>query len=244
MMTSNLYSLSFETTSDYEDNLQTLLELITEADKDSIIVAPEVCLTGYDYDNFEAMYKFAPKATDAIKKISSDKIIITTMLEKRDGKVYNFAKIFYNGEVVYEQAKVNLFKFGEEHHYMEAGKIEDINIVEVAGVKIGILICFELRFKELWQKLEGADVIAIPAWWGTLRTENFKTLTRALAVMNQCYVIASDSINEECTGQSGIITPFGEVQRNDKIASLSVPYNVKEISKMRRYMDVGIKFNA
>ncbi|MEO1954556.1 MAG: carbon-nitrogen hydrolase family protein [Campylobacterales bacterium] len=243
MMTSNLYSLSFKTTCDYDNNLQTLLKLIEEADKNSIIVVPEVCLTGYDYDNFEAMCEFASVAIEAIKRVSLDKVIILTMVEKRGSKVYNFAKVFYNGDVVYEQAKAKLFKFGDEHRYMEAGDVEDITVIDIAGVKIGILICFELRFKELWQKLEGADVIAIPAWWGVLRTQNFKSLTQALAIMNQCYVIASDSLNEECTGQSGIITPFGEVKRNCHIASLKMKYNKQEIVKMRRYMDVGIKSN-
>ena len=243
MMTSNLYSLSFKTTCDYDNNLQTLLKLIEEADKNSIIVAPEVCLTGYDYDNFEAMCEFASVAIEAIKRVSLDKVIILTMLEKRGFKVYNFAKVFYNGDVVYEQAKAKLFKFGDEHRYMEAGDVEDITVIDIAGVKIGILICFELRFKKLWQKLEGADVIAISAWWGVLRTENFKTLTQALAIMNQCYVIASDSLNEECTGQSGIITPFGEVKRDCHITSLKMKYNKQEIVKMRRYMDVGIKSN-
>jgi len=240
MTISNLCSLSFKTTSNYGDNLQIVLDLIKDADENSIIVAPEVCLTGYDYDNFESMYNFSTMAIAEIKKVTTNKIVILTMLEKRDGKVYNFAKVFYNGEVVYEQAKANLFKFGQEHHYMEAGDVEDINIIEVAGVKIGLFICFELRFKDLWQRLEGADVIAVPSWWGTLRTENFKTLTQALAVINQCYVIASDSLNEECTGQSGVITPFGIVSRNEDVASLSVPYEVQEIKKMRRYMDVGI----
>jgi predicted amidohydrolase len=240
-MVSNLYSLSFETTTNYDVNLQTVLDLIQQADDNSIVVAPEVCLTGYDYDNFEEMYKFADITTQAIKKVSKNKIIILTMLEKQGDRVYNIAKIFYDTKVVHEQAKVFLFKFGEEHHYMHSGNIDDIAIVEVAGVKIGILICFELRFKELWQKLEGCDVIALPAWWGRLRTQNFKTLTQALAVMNQCYVVASDSLNEECTGQSGIITPFGEVQRNKKTPLLKVSYDIQEIKKMRRYMDIGIK---
>jgi len=54
MMTSKqreqtLCSLLFRTTSNYSDNLTTLLKLINEADENSLIVAPEVCLTGYDY---------------------------------------------------------------------------------------------------------------------------------------------------------------------------------------------------
>ncbi|QFR50376.1 carbon-nitrogen hydrolase family protein [Sulfurimonas lithotrophica] len=236
----NLCSLSFITTQSYEENLQTLLNLVKESSDGSIIVAPEVCLTGYDYDNFEAMYEFAPHATNEIKKVSNGKIIALTMLEKRGEDVYNFAKVFKDGAVVYEQAKAKLFKFGDEHKYMTAGNEEDINIFEIDGIKFGLLICFELRFKTLWQKLEGADVILVPAWWGELRRENFKTITQALAVINQCYLVASDSLNEECTGESGIITPFGEVQRNGNKPCLNIPYSPKEIKKMRKYMDVGI----
>ncbi|MCW8837955.1 MAG: carbon-nitrogen hydrolase family protein [Thiovulaceae bacterium] len=236
----NLCSLSFLTTQNYEQNLHTLLDLVKQTPENSIVVAPEVCLTGYDYDNFEAMYTFAPTATQQIKESSYGKIIALTMLEKRGEDVYNFAKVFKDGEVVYEQAKAKLFKFGDEHKYMTAGDEEDINIFEIDGIKFGLLICFELRFKTFWQKLEGVDIMLVPAWWGALRRENFKTITEALAVINQCYVIASDSLNEECTGQSGIITPFGEIQRNGNKPCLEVPYSPKEIKKMRKYMDVGI----
>lgn len=235
-----LNSLLFATSSNYEENLQTLLILIKQTQTNSIVVAPEVCLTGYDYDNFEEMLNIAPHAIEEIKKVSQNKIIILTMLERRGKKVYNFAKIFFNGEVVYEQAKAKLFKFGDEHKFMSCGDEEDINIVEVDGIKIGLLICFELRFKSLWQRLEGADIIVIPSWWGMLRRENFKILTNALAIINQCYVITSDSKNEECTGESGIITPFGVEQRNRNKPCLEIPYDTKEIKKMRKYMDVGI----
>jgi len=237
-----LCSLLFDTTTkDYNTNLQTLLTLINECSEKSLIVAPEVCLTSYDYDNFDSILEFAYFANQELKKASQGKIIITTMIEKRDDKVYNFAKIFHNGEVVYERAKARLFRFGDEHKYMEQGSDEDLKIVEVDGIKIGILICFELRFKDMWQTLEGCDVIAVPSWWGVLRTEHFKTLTQALALINQCYVVASDSLHEECTKMSGIITPMGEVQRNGNKPCLEVLCDKKEIKTMRKYMDVGIK---
>ena len=235
-----LCSLLFETTSDYEKNLQTLLHLIEQTDENTLIVAPEVCLTSYDYDNISQMLAFAPHATKALQKASCNRIIILTMLEERDGKVYNFTKIFHNGNVVYERAKAKLFRFGDEHKYMQEGSVDDFKIIEVDGIKIAIFICFELRFKELWQKSEGADVIAVPSWWGKLRSEHFKILTQALALMNQCYVVASDAKNEECTALSGIIDPQGKEERNGNTLCLSKSYSKKEISLMRRYMDVGI----
>lgn len=236
-----LCSLLFETMQNYDDNLQKLLTLIEQTKEDSIIVAPEVCLTGFDYERMDLMLEFAHRATDALKRVSHNKIIIVTMLEKRDGKVFNFAKVFYNCEVVFQRAKARLFKFGDEDKYMQEGSDEDFKIIEIAGIKLALFVCFELRFKELWQKAEGADVIAVPSWWGKLRGEHFKVLTEALALMNQCYVVASDSANEECSAMSGIITPQGKASRNGNTPCLTVEYSKKEITLMRRYMDVGIK---
>lgn len=236
-----LCSLLFESVArEHKKNLETLLDLVGKCSEKSIIVAPEVCLSGFDYDNYESALSIAPVATEALKKASKNKIIITTMLERSGEEIYNFAKIFHNGEIVYQRAKARLFRFGDEHKFMSEGKSDDIKIVEIEGIKIGVLICFELRFKEFWQKLEGCDVIAVPSWWGVLRTEHFNVLTQALAIMNQCYVVASDSQNESCTKQSGIITPHGRDERNKDQEILQIDYSVHELKSMRRYMDVGI----
>jgi len=237
-----LVSLLFDTQKlDYGKNLKILLELIEQRDEKSIIVAPEVCLTGFDYENFEEVLDFAGIADEAIKQVSHNKTIILTMLQRDGENIFNFVKIYHNGDIIHKRAKAKLFRFGDEHKFMSEGSNKDIEVVEVDGIKIGILICFELRFKELWQKLEGCDVIAVPSWWGVLRTEHFVSLTQALAIMNQCFVIASDSKDAECTKMSGIITPHGVVERNHDEAVLEVEYNKKEISIMRRYMYVGIK---
>ncbi len=246
MMTSKrvehtLCSLSFETTNDYNANLQTLLTLIDNSQKNSIIVAPEVALTGFDYENFDAITAFASYAIESIKKASANKTVILTIIEKRDDGVYNFAKVFHNGEVIYERVKAKLFKFGGEEKYFVEGNIDDIDFVLVDGIKIAILICFELRFKELWSRCEGADIIAVPAWWGKIRAKHFEILTQSLALINQCYVVASDAKNEECTKISAIISPQGEAFYNRNKPCLEVKYNKKDISLMRRYMDVGIE---
>ncbi|MEE8589048.1 MAG: carbon-nitrogen hydrolase family protein, partial [Sulfurimonadaceae bacterium] len=107
-------------------------------------------------------------------------------------------------------------------------------------LRFGLLICFEIRFKQFWNTLEGADIMLIPAQWGKLRTQNFVSLTNALAIINQCYVVASDTNNSDTTGMSGIITPFGDEQRNGEMECLIETYEEKEVRKMRRYLDVGI----
>jgi predicted amidohydrolase len=235
-----LCSLLFDTTQDYDANLELLLDLVEKTEENSLIVAPEVCLTSFDYENYDQAVAFSDIANEKLKKASYGKIIILTMLERSGDEIFNFAKIFHNGEVVYKRAKARLFRFGNEHKYMSQGSDEDLKIVEIDGIKIGILICFELRFKEFWQRLEGCDVIAVPSWWGVLRTVHFHALTHSLAIINQCYVVASDSQNRNCTKMSGIIRPHGEDERNGDRPLLEVEYDKKEIISMRKYMDVGI----
>ncbi len=236
----SLCSLLFKTTTNYEENLTTLLALIEKTPDDALIVAPEVCLTGFDYDHFDEVIAFATHANDAIKQVCQNRIVILTIIEKVGEKIYNNVKIFHKGEIVHQRGKVRLFHFGGEHHHFCESDDEDIKIIEIDGMKLGVLICFELRFKALWQKLEGADIIAAPSWWGVLRSEQFKAITQTLAILNQCYVVTSDSANAECTGLSGIITPFGVDTRNENRACLQVRYDKKEVQTMRRYLDVGI----
>lgn len=235
-----LASLRFATTSDYNENLSTLIELIEQTPVNAIVVAPEVCLTNFDYDNFDAAADFTSEALDALFGILGERTLIITLIEQRSDGIYNVAKVLQRGKVIHEQAKAHLFAFGGEHDYFSEGSDDEIVLFDVDGIRMGIVICFELRFKELWKKLEGADLIAIPAQWGKLRSDNFVTLTEAIAIINQCYVVASDTSNEEMTGQSGIITPFGVATRNGNKPCLTLPYDQKEVRKMRRYMDVGI----
>jgi len=237
-----LSTLQFSSSENYEENLQTLITLIKETPNNTIVLAPEVCLTGFDYEHFEAASSFSIKAIDTLLKLSKERIISLTIIEKREnGKFFNVAKVLHKEKVVHEQSKNMLFKLGDEHKYFTAGKDEHFKLFEVDGIKLGLMICFEMRFKNYWQDLEGADIILAPSRWGKNRTENFRVMTEALAVMNQCYVLGADASNEDCTAMSGIITPFGKAARNGNNLCLITPYDKQEIRRMRRYLDVGIK---
>ena len=237
-----LSTLQFSSTENYEENLHTLITLIEETPENSIVLAPEVCLTGFDYEHFEAASAFSLKAIDTLLKLSKKRIITLTIIEKREnGKFFNIAKVIHKEKVVHEQSKNMLFKLGDEHKHFTAGKDKNFKLFEIDGIKFGLMICFEMRFKNYWIDLEGADIILAPSRWGKNRTENFRVMTEALAVMNQCYVLGADASNEDCTSMSGIITPFGKAARNGNNLCLITEYDKQEIRRMRRYLDVGIK---
>ena len=81
----------------------------------------------------------------------------------------------------------------------------------------------------------------IPAFWGRLRKEHFETLTKALAIANQAYVICANSCGEDMAGGSGIISPFGNEKREDTSGLISQAFDAQEIKKMRRYIDIGLQ---
>lgn len=236
-----LCTLQFESTNDYEHNLATLAGLIKQTPANAVVLAPEVCLSGFDYEHFEAAALFSPKALEELLELSQERIIAFTLIEKNEkGEFFNVAKVLHKKRVAHEQPKNRLFKLGDEHKYFTQGSDKRLCLFEIEGIKFGLLICFELRFKQYWQDLEGADIILVPARWGKTRAEHFTVLTQALAIMNQCYVLAADAANEECGAQSGIVSPFGKAARNGNALCLSVSYDTQEIRRMRRYLNVGI----
>jgi predicted amidohydrolase len=241
-MKKELVALQFPFFEDrYEENLSKLTTLIKQSPKNSVVVAPELCLTNFSFDKMQEASEFGKKALEEILKLSDDRVIAFSLTEEIDGKFYNSAKILHDGKVIHSQPKAKLFKFGDEDKFFQAGNEENIKIVEIDGLKYAILICFEIRFIKFWQQLQGADIILIPALWGRLRKEQFEAITKSLAIINQAFVIASDSANSDMASSSGIITPFGEEFRDDSKEYISLSADLKEIKKMRRYMDIGIK---
>ena len=125
---------------------------------------------------------------------------------------------------------------GEEDKHLNAGKAEDIGLFEIDGIKYGLLICFELRFKDLWKQLEGADVILVPSQWGITRKKHLEILPQALAIMNQCYVIVSNSAKETMASSSAIYSPNGGVVMDDMLEAIEAEIDFSLMKKMRRYL--------
>ena len=234
----SVVSLQLKTEQSHEENLKKLLSIIktTEAE---LIVAPELCLTDFDYENFEKVAHFYETALFQLLEAVSDKILVLTMTKKEGNNFVNQALVIHNHQIVYRQNKYKLFTLGDETKYFKAGVKENIHKFTINGVTYGILICFELRFKELWKQLEGSDVIVIPARWGKPRKKHLEVLSQALAIMNQTFVIVSNSANEDMASSSAIISPWGETYTDDNIEELNQELNFQEIKKTHRIINMS-----
>jgi len=229
----SVLTLQLETEKRYEDNLEKLLSILKTTQAD-LIVAPELCLTDFDYEHFEEVADFYEIALAKLLESISDKILVLTITKREEDGFVNQALVLHNHAIVHRQNKYKLFTLGDETRYFKAGNKESLVKFTLNGISYGILICFELRFKELWRELEGTEIILIPARWGKPRKRHLEVLSEALAVMNQTFVIVSNSADDEMARSSSIISPWGESYRDDTLEQLTMELDLREIKKVRR----------
>jgi len=231
--------LQLKSFDDYQKNLDRLVEYIKINQDRELIVAPEVYLTAYDYDNFEEAIAFYERAMERLLPLISTQILVFTIIRRENDNIVNQAVVIHDHKVVYTQNKYKLFKLGDEHRYFEAGEKEAIEQFSINGITYALIICFELRFKELWQRLEGADIILIPAMWGKPRKKHLEVLSEALAIMNQSFVVVCNSADDDMAKSSAVISPWGDAIRDDEAEIIHETIDLKLLKKYRRWIPMG-----
>jgi len=151
-------------------------------------------------------------------------ILLGSILESDGNTIYNTAILIApSGDLVAKYRKLHLFTARVGDVYYNEGAIlssgRDIVVAPVDQVQLGITICYDLRFPELYRALtfKGANIIAVPANF-TLHTgkDHWEVLLRARAIENQIYVIAAAQAGmsedgKASYGRSMVIDPWGIV---------------------------------
>ena len=125
------------------------------------------------------------------------------------------------GKQVARYDKIHLFGFdmGKEH-YSEQRTIEpgrEVKVVDSPFGRLGLSICYDLRFPELYRAMKDVDIILVPsAFTETTGKAHWETLIRARAIENLAYVVAPAQggyhLNgRETHGDSMIVDPWGVV---------------------------------
>jgi len=126
------------------------------------------------------------------------------------------------GKCVTRYDKIHLFDVSttDEEHYFESGTIEagdQIVVIDSPFGRLGLAICYDLRFPELFRCMlsQGVEIIIVPAAFTALTGKaHWELLVRARAIENLCYVIAANQggyhVNgRETHGHSMIVDPWG-----------------------------------
>ncbi len=125
------------------------------------------------------------------------------------------------GERVARYDKIHLFAFDNGRERYDEGRVLEAGSEPVAfdadGVRVGLSVCYDLRFPELYRGLGACDLLAVPAaFTHTTGQAHWDLLLRARAVENQCYVIApaqggAHANGRRTWGHSQIVDPWGQV---------------------------------
>lgn len=145
------------------------------------------------------------------------------MVAPEDGKVLNTTFVYGpSGKVVCRYNKIHLFSFTKgAESYNEARTILHGNSVasfEAPFGRVGLSVCYDLRFPELYRALGDCTLLVMPAAFTyTTGKAHWEVLLRARAIENQCYVLAAAQGGHHPNGRrtwghSMLVDPWGEVK--------------------------------
>jgi deaminated glutathione amidase len=216
---------------DKSANIETALALIDQAAAGGarLVALPEIWpYLGPESGNFDAAETVPGPLTDLLAERAVRHGIYLhtgTIHEKRAGepKIFNTALVISpSGDIIARYSKIHMFDVVLDGvaSYQESATIapgDDIVTVDIDGVTVGLAICYDLRFPELFRilALKGAEVIVLPAAFTmTTGKDHWEVLIRARAIENQVFMVApaqvgADSSGKWCFGRSMIVDPWG-----------------------------------
>jgi len=183
-----------------------------------LVVLPELWRVGYsDFDGYSAKAETLDGKTASLVRETARGlqafVLGGTIIEERDGKLFNTALLVdRRGELLTSYRKIHLLDYrSRERSLLSPGDAPSVVPVEF-GV-LGLAICYDLRFPELFRTLAqgGGQIALVPSAWPARRFEAWDALTRARAVENQGYVLACDGTGSGLLGQSRVVDPWGVV---------------------------------
>ena len=236
---SNVISVSclqYTSTTNELHTLEMIKPLINKAiDLGSDIIALPECATAIQGDPLNTIKlaktqseNISLKILKEIAKTNSVHILIGSLPIKTNNKITNRSFLIGpNGKTLYKYYKIHMFdvnlpngeSYKESDTYSPGSKAVLAKVKLQKIVKIGMTICYDLRFPKLFQDLaiNGAEIITVPSAFSKNTGKlHWHTLLRARAIETGCFIIAPAQTGTHCKGRktyghSLIISPWGKI---------------------------------
>jgi predicted amidohydrolase len=228
---------------DTESNLRFLDDLLESATGLDLIVMPEMFNTGFSMQSQRIAETDDGISTQWMEQTSRK--LKTTLCGSiatcEGGKYYNRLKVIQAGETICRYDKHNLFTLAGEEKQYTSGQAQVT--FELAGWNIKPLVCYDLRFPLWCFNRQEADLMLFCANWPDARVNHWRTLLRARAIENQCFVagvnrVGVDGAGLQHSGYSALISPTGEyICEMEKQAGLFIySINQAEVIQFRNHV--------
>lgn len=183
-----------------------------------LAVLPEMWSCGFDNAHLADHAKKSPEILTRLRIFAARErmIVAGSLPEAVNGEVVNTLYVVdSDGEIKGRYRKMHLFTpTGEDRHF---GAGDKMVVADTSVGKLGLMICYDLRFPELARglALHGAEILVVSAQWPASRNTHWETLLKARAIENQCYVVGVNRVGSSGAivhgGNSQVISPLGEV---------------------------------
>ncbi|HEX6288870.1 MAG TPA: carbon-nitrogen family hydrolase [Herpetosiphonaceae bacterium] len=237
---------------DPETNLRTVQSLAAQAAKRNadLLVLPELWGSGYDLER-------APELADELNTGLFSAVaslarhhrlaICGSLLEwdPETERAYNTATLYdADGALRGTYRKIHLIGLMDEDRYLGAG--DAAPVLDLPWGQGALAICYDLRFPELFRRyaLDGAGLVLLPSEWPVQRIEHWRTLLKARAIENQCFIVACNRIGADRAntfgGRSAAIDPRGSVlvEADDMPGLLFAALNLDLLDEVRSFLPV------
>jgi predicted amidohydrolase len=196
--------------------------LLKDLEKVDLIVLPEMFHTGFSMEAQALAETMDGPALQWLKELASskDSAVYTSLIIKDEGMFFNRGVFVEPDGSIHIYNKRKTFGLAGEDKVYTSGSSE--MIVPFRGFNFQLQICYDLRFPEIVRNRMDSngsavyDVILYVANWPQRRNIHWKTLLRARAIENQCYVIGVNRVGEDgkglnYSGDSALIDALGEI---------------------------------
>jgi predicted amidohydrolase len=188
-----------------EANLERIGRAVADAAVAGAVLAvlPEAAVTGYAFGSLDEARPVARRAGGVAHNVIAGMAelhrmtVICGTLEAQGEEVFNTALIATPDGRRYSYRKMHLPYLGVDR-FTTPGP-DAPSVVEAGGIRIGVLICYDLRFPEAARMcaLDGADLIALPTNWPVGVDFHPGIFAPARAAENHCYLLACDRVGTE-----------------------------------------------
>jgi predicted amidohydrolase len=188
-----------------DSNLERIEQAVADAAGQGarLVVLPEAAVTGYVFENLDEALAVAQRATaetgDRLAGLAANHgvALIVGTLEAEGREVFNTALIYAEDGRRYRYRKMHLPYLGVDRFATPGPDAPEV--YDLAGIRVGVLICYDLRFPEAARicGLDGADLIALPTNWPVGVDFHPAIFAPARAAENHVYLLACDRVGTE-----------------------------------------------
>jgi len=232
---------------DVDENLAGVERIVRESAGDGmrLLVFPEMWSCSFPFPALGAMAERTPTIVENLRKWARDYgiVLVGSLPEEDRGSIYNASYVVDStGEISGKYRKIHRFSFCGEDRYFGRGTKP---LVCSTGVgKLGIMICYDLRFPELARRLalDGAEILCVSALWPVERIDHWSLLLRSRAVENQMFVVGCNGCGREGKlqygGRSAVVSPTGTVLAEAGCGAerLTAGLKMEELAAFRKHI--------